>query len=162
MLARSFLSAADLGIADVEQQALVKVLDMLELGELVHGKYPLARMFRGSNEFNMAVTLDESSECGSIGCLCGWAHLASGRKAFVEIFSSTAENEERNVYALPTGLRKLFRFGTQAGALFDIQPEQAAAALRNYLTTGEANWAEAMATTPAFAPALSGTPENER
>lgn len=140
MLAQSFQSAAELGIADIEQQALVTVLGMLERGELVYGKYPIAKMFRGSNEFNMAATLDSSSDCGSIGCLCGWAHIASGRKAFAEFFS-----EERSIEALPIGLRRLFRFGAGLGSLYSIQPEQAATALRSYLTTGDAKWHEAVA-----------------
>jgi hypothetical protein len=140
MLTQSFKSADELGIADVEQQSLVTVLGMLERGELVYGKYPIAKMFRGPNEFNMAATLDESSDCGSIGCLCGWAHIVSGRTAFAEFFS-----ENRPLEALPVGLRRLFRFGAGTGSLCNIQPEQAATALRSYLTTGDAKWHEAVA-----------------
>lgn len=139
MLAQSFQSAADLGIADVEHQSLITVLGMLERGELVYGKYPIAKMFRGSNEFNMAATLDESSDCGSIGCLCGWAHIVSGREAFADFFA-----ERRTYESMPVGLRRLFRFGAGLGSLYAIQPEQAAIALRSYLTTGDAKWHEAV------------------
>lgn len=144
MLAQSFQSAADLGITDVQHQALVTVLGMLERGELAYGKYPIAKMFRGSNEFNMAATLDESSDCGSIGCICGWAHIVSGREAFADFFSASVDTEERSLQAMPGGLRRLFRFGDGLGSLYAIQPEQAATALRSYLTTGDAKWHEAV------------------
>jgi hypothetical protein len=141
MLAQSFLSAADLGISDIQHQSLVTVLGMLERGELVHAKYPIAKMFRGPNEFNMAATLDESTDCGSIGCICGWAHLVSGRKAFAEFFDEKPGSLEE----MPVSLRRLFRFGGAWGSLCAIQPEQAATALRSYLTTGDAKWHEAVA-----------------
>lgn len=144
MLAQSFQSADELGITEMQQSSLITVLGMLERDELVYAKYPLAKMFRGSNEFNMAATLDESSDCGSIGCICGWAHIVSGREAFADFFNSTAENEEHNINALPSGLRRLFRFGAGIGSLYNIQPEQAATALRSYLTTGDAKWHEAV------------------
>jgi len=144
MLAQNFKTAADLGIKEVEFDALQTVLGMLERGELIYGKTPLAKQFRLPNEFNMAVVLDES-DCGSIGCLCGWAHIVSGRQAFAELIGRSWENEYEVIQAVPANLRRLFRFGAIAGSLYDIKPEQAAVALRSFLTTGEPRWSEAVA-----------------
>lgn len=144
MLAQSFQSAADIGINEIEFEALRTVLGMLERGELVHGKYPMASMFRRPNEFNMGATLDETSACGSIGCICGWAHVVSGHQAFADFFNYKGDDTSEIINAMPVNLRRLFRFGAQLGALADIQPEQAARAIRNYLTIGDAKWHEAV------------------
>lgn len=87
MLANSFQTPAALGISDVEFEALEKVLGMLERGELSHGPFPRAKMDREGNQFNMAALLDEG-ECGTIGCLMGWAYHVSHRVAFA--YSMTA------------------------------------------------------------------------
>lgn len=148
MLAQNFKTPADLEISDIEFESLVKVLGMLERGDLVYGKHPIAKQFRGANEFNMAATLNQHQDgphCGTVACICGWAHVVSDRRAFAQFFSSTWETESEAVADMPINLRKLFRFGANLGSLFDITPEQAATALRNYLVLGEPNWAEARA-----------------
>lgn len=145
MLAQNLKTAAELGINDVEHGALVTVLGMLERGELVHGKYPIAKMFgRAPNEFNMAATLDVEPDCGTIACLCGWAHLVSDRKAFALFFERTPGDDFDAVYPMSAPLRRLFGIGARWGSLHNRMPEHAAIALRSYLTTGEANWSEAL------------------
>lgn len=138
MLAQNFKSHVDLGIGEVEQTSLVKVLGMLERGELQHGMYPLARMFRQSNESNMATLLNEAN-CGTIGCIAGWAHHISGGEAFPEIAAGNWEVRWNR------SLIDLFGIGRSIGSLYHLTPAQAATALRSYLTTGDAKWSEAVA-----------------
>lgn len=144
MLAQNFKTAADLGISDIELDALIKVLGMLERGELVHGKYPLASSFRKPNEFNMGVTLKRYGECGTVGCLMGWAHVVSGNKAFKACINRTFQNEADIMAVLPGNLTDLFGLKERVALLSDRTPAQSATALRSYLTTGDANWAEAL------------------
>jgi len=145
MLAQNFIGHKTLGITEVEHGALIQVLGMLERDELVHGRH-LARQPRGPNEFNMASALDENEDgCGTVACICGWAHVVSDRIAFADIFRATTyATEGQAINALPSNLIKLFRFGTSLGNLSHITPTQAAAALRNYLVSGEPRWSEAM------------------
>src|ERR1700679_4104916 len=135
MLAQNFKSAADLNISDVEIQSLVAVLGMLEREELVHGETPLCTKPRKPNEFNMAATLENS--CGTIACIAGWAHEVSGREAFPEIVKG--EIGDWKLRANPA-LLGIFGIGRRHGVLYSITPAQAAAALRSYLTTGDACW----------------------
>lgn len=129
MLAQSFKSAAELQISEAEQDALIKVLGMLERGEI------------DAEHFNMDSYLNE---CGTVGCIAGWAYLVSNEAAFPEVSRDCPKSPARGQHAL----MKLFRCGL--GDLFarpsrKTSPDQAAIALRSYLTTGEANWAEALA-----------------
>lgn len=145
MLAQNFMTALALGISDVEHDALIKVLGMLERGELVHAKFPIARMFRGPNEFNMAATLHTGEGCGTIACLGGWAYLVSDKVAFAGLIDGLASDDDDLVAAMPINLRRLFGIGASWSTLNPRTPEAAAIALRSYLSTGEPSWAEAMA-----------------
>lgn len=148
MLAQNFRTATDLGITDTEHGALTTVLGMLERDELVHGKYPMARMFRQPNEFNMAVTIGyagKDGSCGTIGCICGWAYIVSNKVAFFDFIESNGADRDTAVDAMPANLQDLFGLNVGMGALYDRSPAQAAIALRSYLSTGEARWDEALA-----------------
>lgn len=127
MLAQSFLKPEALGISEEEQRALVKVLGMLERGELkyTHREEPIA------NGFNMSC-VSERNECGTVACIVGWAgiimskdfegpkHGAKGAKALGRLICPA--NWGDGAYTVP----------------------QAAIALRSYLTTGEPRWEEAL------------------
>jgi hypothetical protein len=132
MLAQSFKSAADLQISDVELSSLITVLGMLERGELVHDADTYCGFPRGQ-KFNMGVSLTESS-CGTIGCIAGWAYAVSNRVAFPEMFLDDGWNRPNK------GLIKLFGIGKNTYNLSPYTTDQAAIALRSYLTTGEAKW----------------------
>lgn len=138
MLAQNFKTADDLQITDIELRSLIGVLGMLERDELIRGEAPLATMERGANEFNMAATLN--SECGTIGCIAGWAYHISGKEAFPEIV-----DDENGWLRDNPKLRSLFGIGRATFTLDRIKPDQAAAALRSYLTTGDARWDLALA-----------------
>jgi len=139
MLAQNFKTAADLGIKDVELDALIKVLGMLERGEI------------DATHFNMQSFLRQA-DCGTVGCICGWANHISRGRAFSEI----GTRDELELFRrLSRSARLLFAMTSheddlamerQNNAVQDrAQPEHAAIALRSYLTTGDANWAEALA-----------------
>lgn len=118
MLAQNFKAAATLGISDVEFEALVKVLGMLERGEITR------KMFTMADYGN--------PECGTPACILGWTWT---------IVDSQAMTRPR-----PVNLARVFYPNLDGcDAAYAATPVQAAIALRNYLTTGEPRWAEALA-----------------
>lgn len=127
MLAQNFRTAIDLGITEDEVLALAQVLGMLERGEITKEHFWMSRFW---------------SECGTTGCLCGWANHVSDGRAFPEV------DPDHTAATIETALRKrlpvsaLILFTTPDSA--SATPAQGAIALRNYLTLGEPRWAEAM------------------
>ena len=125
MLARSFLSARDLGIAEVEREALIATLCAFERGEVENFTM---RHFR--------------EDCGTPACICGWANHFSEGRAFPEVSTLAGTLAAKRLHA---------RLPKQLQYLFDIQglPQrtgatrtQAVAALSNYLTLGAPRWDE--------------------
>lgn len=144
MLAQNFKTATDLGIKDVELDALIKVLGMLERGEIPKAAFDMGR-------FRPYYSSEESvvAECGTVGCICGWANFISNGAAFPEL------NELRIGDPL---MRRISPAARHAFAMDDHTqteltgriwsegtPASAAVALRSFLSTGDANWAEALA-----------------
>jgi hypothetical protein len=136
MLANNFMPPSALGLSDVEFESLVKLLGMLERGEIADEQFTMRRV---------------QHPCRTPACLCGWANHISGGRAFpleakpgATVFSST-------VYAprwreMPRRLQDLFAYGGRAtDPVYAASPSQAATALRNFLTEGEPRWAEALA-----------------
>jgi hypothetical protein len=125
MLARSFLSATDLAISEVERDALIATLFAFERGEIDNFTM---RHFRES--------------CGTPACICGWANYFSEGRAFTEVSSMSGTLAVKKLYnRLPKQLQYLFDIQglpQQTGAT----QAQAAAALSNYLTFGEPRWEE--------------------
>jgi hypothetical protein len=144
MLAQNLKTSAELGISDVEFDALFRVLGMLERGELKHVRVeasasPFPDYSRGYTcHFNMFRVAIPYGECGTAACILGTARLLFGLKLF-------AGWEKQG---LPENLLALFWPMAQLGARpsGSITPSQAAIALRNYLTHGDPRWAEALAT----------------
>lgn len=133
MLARSFLSATDLGISDVERDALIKVLGMLERGELVHRGTDLVA---GHNGFNMGWA-GSRTDCGTLACIGGWvAILRKGHPDPTYVYGSV--NGPLHGLYWPRHLRGL--------RLSEITAEHAAHALSNFLTAGKPRWHEVLAT----------------
>lgn len=136
MLANNFMPPSALGLSDVEFESLVKVLGMLERGEI------------GEDEFTMRRV---QHPCRTPACLCGWANHVSGGRAFPleakpgpTIFSQSTYGPRWS--AMPRPVRELFGYGGRAtDPVYAATPAQAAIALRSYLTRGEARWAEALA-----------------
>src|SRR5207302_1502235 len=84
MLARSFLSAVDLGISEVERDALIATLFAFERGEIDNFTM---RHFR--------------EECGTPACICGWANHFSEGRAFAEV--SIMDNQAFSVRDILAG-----------------------------------------------------------
>jgi hypothetical protein len=146
MLAQNFKSSADLGITDPELDALIKVLGMLERGDLAFQRVKPLKNFKPKNDhcFNMGPYLVEA-ECGTTGCIAGWAYLVSGGQTFK--FASNRRGDVVSAHrTLPSDLFDLFHCGeVSMEKRYKITPSQAGAAVRSYLSTGKANWAEQLA-----------------
>jgi len=135
MLAQNFKSAADLEISEPQREALMKTLVMLETGKLEHVPLLSVKPDYGvchemNAFFNMIVSYGHV-DCGSVGCLRGTAERV-GNVSFPIFPRDTTD-----------GLHDLFYNGRAIAS--DPGTEQAARALRSYLTTGNAKWLEALA-----------------
>ena len=124
MLARSFKTASELGVSEIEYSALLTTLFAFERGEITN------------------FTMDRFRHaCGTPACICGWANHLSGGEAFPELDTPSAG---RSLFdRLPQNLLVLFDIGYPKNDAATI--EQAQRALSSYLTTGEPNWVEATA-----------------
>ena len=144
MQSQQFLSAANLGISALERGALVHVLGMLERKEVVHVPLSEEVLARGivtgnppavgrPNGFSMGPYIYHDGNCGTAACMAGWAHISSGKAVF----------GDRRIQDIcmrgngPAALADLFTARHK-----DRTVEEAAVALRSYLTTGDARWDE--------------------
>jgi hypothetical protein len=122
MLAQNFLSPRDLGITDHEFETAVKLLGMLERGEL---KWVSANTKKKKvpNGFNMV-----HWDCPTSACFGGWMErlgCASSldRRKFDELYYPNASGRP---------------------SAYDAKTGQAAFALRSFLRTGKPQWKKAM------------------
>lgn len=115
MLAQNFKTPADLEISDDEFDALAKVLGMLEREEIRR------------DDFDM----DWPDGCGAPCCILGHARRLG---AFRDEWLGGMPAAHCALFAPVTRVR----YST-------ITPDQAAIALRNFLTHGEPRWQEALA-----------------
>lgn len=137
MLAQNFKTAADLGIRDAELASLVAVLGMLERGELEHEQH-----YRSTTEpgvtFNMA-TWHREHDCGTVCCIGGAAQIISGAEWDVAAITDRGRAMALAQLFYPIGYDMAL-----------ITTEQAAQALRSYLTTGNARWGDVPGLTRTF------------
>lgn len=149
MLANNFMTAGALDLLEEERRALIKVLGMLERDEIPHyeisdgGRVVIGRLDESPKGFNM-IGFHSKTSCGTACCICGWAEVVGDlyfrqlqmkrmtNMALVELFEARALYDDR-------WSEQHYRFSLDA-----IVPAQAATALRSYLTTGSANWKEAV------------------
>jgi hypothetical protein len=126
MLAQNFLPASALGgdVTEIERDALIKTLALFERGEVTEIS-PAIAGHSDAPGFSMEFTF---SICGTPRCILGHADALAGLKPF--------------------GIKKLAFVALgfpQNGRAYDATVEQAACALRNFLTTGDPQWAVALA-----------------
>jgi hypothetical protein len=128
MLMQNFKTAADLGITEPEQSALIKVLGMLERGDLVD----VNAHTRCTNGFNMGT---QGHGCGTPACIGGWVAilLDLNQMDYVDQFLPSRRAND--------GLKELY----YRDIAMNAKADQAATALRSYLTTGDARWDLAVA-----------------
>lgn len=136
MLAQNFKTAADLKITDRQKDALIKTLVLLETGKLVQWptkNFPYKKSL--SDDFFGYFNMNEWSckyQCGTVACIGGTA----------ERVGNLVNHELRRASAYNNPLHQLFYPPTLT--YFDIITlDQAAVALRSYLTTGHACWEDA-------------------
>jgi hypothetical protein len=158
----NFKPAAELNLTNIERDALIDVLGRMERGEIVseHNLPPeCAVRFKDTPKISMPRFFTKT-ECGTIGCLAGWANLISDGKAFPEInlvkerVSGRADNDYQEAldftrtpefYAMKERLSKeTKRLFVMAGGgyhddLSDLSHITLTNRLRNYLTTGKVN-----------------------
>lgn len=118
MLAQNFKTAANLKITDAEHRSLVLVMGMFERGEIP------------AEKFHMRSVEDW---CGSQACIMGWCLRVAGN----DVFNGFVD-DNGPLY------RGLFLFG-DSRRFRPAAPEQAAIAIRSFLTTGKAQWDLAIA-----------------
>ena len=126
MLAQNFKTPADLKITDAEFDALAKVLGMLERGDIKDYEFGMAAWYK-------------TTACGTVHCIGGWARTILGAHAFNYTAPWTKDPLSRLFYP-----KAHYVAGRLVNA-YDATRDQAAIALRNYLTHGEPRWEEALA-----------------
>jgi len=132
MLAQNFKTADELQITDEERSALIKVLGMFEREE-IQPSTPYKPNCR--NGFHMA-TVRSTEDCKTVACIKGWCQIVGGNHLF----------DPFNGRPIPPRLYdELFLYGDERRKKIN-SPDQAAAALRSYLTTGRARWNLALGT----------------
>jgi hypothetical protein len=143
MLAQNLKTAEDLNITEHQRAALIGVLGMLERKEMKHvqmfsddnGRGVILSPAATENPFNMSTF---ASDCGTVHCIAGWAD-----KLYDAGFASS-------ILSCCDDISDLF-FVTDMGdhgldvMMETVTVEHAAQALRNYLTTGKAEWKQVLA-----------------
>lgn len=127
MLAQNFKTAAELEITEPQREALIQTLAYFEQGKLQHvydGNYDTEEGFEFTGHFNMNYWRNQAP-CGTIACIGGTAELIG--------------NVRFEVYDRPGALDQLF-FPDYGVRYEEVTTEQAAQAIRSYLTTGEPRW----------------------
>jgi hypothetical protein len=143
MLARSFKSAEELGMKEVERDALITVLGMMERGEIEDQKFNMNRYFFVKPLITVSWDNSHPEDCRTPACICGWANHVSGGKAFPELVGGIGPG-----YRLPDDARVLFNIMHDSTMVVKkvrkATVSQTAIALASYLTTGKANWKQAL------------------
>lgn len=138
MLAQNFKPAADLGITDSDHDALIKLLAILERGEVRHVEIKDGTCVDPAGEFTGAFNMANiytAGDCGTAACMAGTCDWLLGTKfapggypadwpeTLHDLFCPDAiEEKDWNTITVP----------------------QAASALRNYLTLGQPCWDEVL------------------
>ena len=133
MIPNEFKSAEQLYLSEKQKEALVRTLELLENGKLLHVRDFCPEIDKKGEKFtghfNMAYWRAKDS-CRTVACIGGTAELISGVK-FLDPNKFIGGH-------FPPKLNELFFRPT--GHFNSKTPAQAAKALRNYLTTGDAQW----------------------
>jgi hypothetical protein len=129
MLAQNFKAPSALKISDVEFEALVKVLGMLERGELIYS--PAPSPVATDMGFYMGCQYMQH-KCGTLACIGGWVAILTHQP-----------DPQRYVDQYMEGgpLQKLYWQYPNS----EMSVARAAVALRSYLTYGDPRWAEKVA-----------------
>lgn len=149
MLAQNFKRPADLKLSDKEHNALISALGVLERGEIKHidveriGRRIVVHKSRyydheGELAFNMREWFRDTA-CGTVACIGGYCDATYGT-----MFCGRGTNRDGELHGPEWQLDNLFCVFETDRPLSEITVEHAAAALRNYLTHGQARWPEVL------------------
>jgi hypothetical protein len=130
---KPFMTSEALGLNSLQYESLIASLDVLESGAI---KY-IEVGGRGSNadvktapkpyNFNMDSWRVKKKDCGTVCCIGGLSEILAQKRLYGN--------------GMPYALENLFYPSTLMWCSYsDITIKQASTALRNYLTTGKANW----------------------
>lgn len=151
MLARTYKTANELGITDIEYRSLIRVLEMLERGEFVmwseydpKSKKKIWAMQNFLGVLDGELATKKATKCQTTGCLAGWAFSISNGKAFPEIANvkmadGTFQTWQGSITTQLTtrispDLCRLFGFDYSLNGR--VTPENVRDKLHVYLTTG--------------------------
>jgi hypothetical protein len=142
---QNFMSAEALRLTGNEHRALIEVLGMLERGDVKHYQgevdwEPMERYDPSTINFNMA-NWASTSDCGTVHCIGGFA------QAICQVNYGDVCSPSMSRRYVSEGLEDLFYPDGEDDfpVLLDaITVDQAAAALRNYLTTGAPDWLDVL------------------
>lgn len=127
MAPREFKTARQLRIKQKEYNALVKVLYMLEGGELVDTRAVSPNSKPPKNGFNMGVEHLEI-RCGTVACIGGWMAV------FMNEDDPTYYVVKFLIEDSSSPLKQLFWANTTA------KSAKAARTIRHFLRTGDVDW----------------------
>ncbi|SRR5258708_2175258 len=122
MLARNFMSAADLGISAEHRATLIALLGRFERGKIKPEKFCM------------------TSWCGTACCIWGQAKLISETFIDLETIRHGGAPKQLHGLFLPSRSDDSLSVYPRGTDLARITVEQAGRALANYLTTGRSNW----------------------
>jgi hypothetical protein len=138
MLMRNFLSAEELKLTEVERDGLIKVLNALERGELVSYEKWKTTKEKNTKPIIMSSWFNyEFPECGTVGCIAGWANIMTGGKAFKHLVFNMYMSD---YFRKRPELADLFTSITYAAGDSidgDKMTEKITKGLTNFLTTGK-------------------------
>lgn len=136
MLMQNFKTAVQLGLTELQLDALKKTLVLFETGRITHlpqktGTLPNVAVKR---EFLFYMTWwKQEQDCGTVCCIGGTAELVGN----LELYELRHLSDRR-----PALCQLFFPDSDDPDFWSSITPEHAATALRTYLTEGAVDWHE--------------------
>lgn len=137
MLARNFMSAADLRITDEAYEALITFLGMAERGEVKHEPLNFNIPYNSNlnhtgtvHYINMMMWNITNPSCGTVSCIGGSMEILMGKDM------DSNDMSRMNELFHPMG------GGGMSERWNSITIPQVSQAIRNFLATGKPNWKE--------------------
>jgi len=140
MLAKTYLTAKELGLTEIERDALIQVLEAIDSGKIAVVSN-FARLI-GHEQFlhmgNWRIIIEDENccPCATVACIAGWGFELSGGKAF-QFVGSFGHGGGMYMKQHPD-LRDLFLPSEEIMKL--AGRVEVRHALFSYLSTGKADW----------------------
>lgn len=141
MLAKSYKTGAELGIAEVERDALISILHQIERGEMkIKTKHRGSCLLHASELSKDLIYMPKwftQGGCGTVGCLAGTAHLQTQGEAFPELASALREDgAQLAVTDMDVFMRRIPACLFNLFTSYCTPPDIIESSLRSFLTTG--------------------------